>query len=121
MADSMSWVRKGDTLLIKGQFTQKGSAGDGVYIVTGVGVEETKKNVSEVFEYRVGDILVHKFGAKYQVLAIDVYTPSKKPFSFRLKNLSNGCTDSPQWVGREVVYKDYEPDNQMHKLLYGKK
>lgn len=114
------WIRKGDTVLITGQYTQNGNAGNGVYTVMGYGAEEIKKNVTEKFEYKVGDKLKHKFGAEYEVVAIEPAN-SKAPRGFKLKNLSNGCLDSPKWTSREQVYGHYEPASGMAKLLYGKR
>lgn len=44
----------------------------------------------------------------------------KKSRGFKLKNLSNGCTDSPKWTARDQVYEHYEPASGMAKILYGK-
>lgn len=39
---------------------------------------------------------------------------------YRLKNLSPGCLDQPQWVSQNIVHSQYEPSNPAVKLLFNK-
>ena len=77
------------------------------------------------FKYRVGDrirkleVIVEAPLAEYEILEISERSKWSKSFrSYKLKNLSPGCVNSPSWQSQNVVHRYYEPCNPAIKLLY---
>ena len=92
------------------------------------------------FKYRVGDKVKRMVYAPtevqpaiYEIIAIEESNGFGNSYRrsynsggtsgyrhYRLKNLSSGCLDQPQWVAQNIVHSQYEPSNPVIKLLYYK-
>lgn len=74
------------------------------------------------FKYRIGD-RIRRIGyiAEYEILAIDdINYWGYSHFYYKLKNLSKGCLDQPEWLSQGMVHMVYEPCNPMIKVLFSK-
>jgi hypothetical protein len=76
------------------------------------------------FKYKMGD-KIRKLSttAIYEIIEIEeVSSFTSYPYRhYRLRNTSNGYTDSPIWLGQSIVHSRYEPCNPAIKVLYDKK
>ena len=89
------------------------------------------------FKYRVGDKVRKLVYAptevrptEYEIIAIEEsdsmgrLTRGSRSYNdyrhYKLKNLSPGCLDKPQWVPQNLVHSQYESCNPAIKLLYKK-
>ena len=92
------------------------------------------------FKYRIGDKVRRMVynptevqPVEYEILAIEEATGFGSSYRrtrnsgsttgykhYRLKNLSPGCIDQPQWVAQNLVHSQYEPCNPAAKILFKK-
>lgn len=74
--------------------------------------------ISDKYPLKEGELLKHRFGAKFEVLRVQSDSWSEIKGAW-LKNLEPGVKDPPKYVERHQLYKDYTHTNPTINILYG--